>query len=153
MTTRRVMRSVLHNFLDTYTSRYSDYRGYWLHGQLLADLGQFEFNLLEPVPDSLDSNGLVAGARLLASQRFTEQLQKSGLSAQMIQEAKLQIVRIDGVVKGWQGDFMADGHMVRYTARSVMDNGSVYQDERIVFVAPHDPAKERRCHVTDSGTQ
>ena len=146
------MRSVLHNFLDTYTSRNSDYRGYWLHGQLLADLGQFEFNLLELSSHSLDSDGPRAAARLLASLRFTEQFQKAGLTQDMFQEARLQITRIDEVVKGWQGDFIADGHMVRFTARSVMDNGSVYQDERIVFVAPHDPAKERRCHTKHSGT-
>ena len=32
MPTRRVIKSVLHNFLGTYTSRYSDYNGYWLFG-------------------------------------------------------------------------------------------------------------------------
>ncbi len=31
------MKGVLHNFLGTLTSRYSDHRGYWLFGPLSAN--------------------------------------------------------------------------------------------------------------------
>ena len=40
--------------------------------------------------------------------------------------------------------FFADGHAIRFSARSLMDNGRVYQEEHTVFVAPHDPRKEMR---------
>lgn len=40
------MKSVLRGFLGTYTSRYSDYRGYWVHGQLPPDLLECTIDLL-----------------------------------------------------------------------------------------------------------
>ncbi len=36
---RRIIKAVLDNFLGTYTSRYSDFHGYWLFGFLVKDLG------------------------------------------------------------------------------------------------------------------
>jgi len=33
------MTAVLKNFLGTYTSRYSDFQGYWLFGFLVPGLG------------------------------------------------------------------------------------------------------------------
>jgi hypothetical protein len=141
MTARRVMTGVLYNFLDTYISRYSDYRGYWLHGQLPSSVEKWKFDLLGRTPES---DTPVGEAWRLASRRFAEQLYKAGLTLDLVREAALEIVRIQGVVKGWQGDFMADGQMVRFSARSVVDTGRVYQNERTIFVAPHDPRKERR---------
>jgi hypothetical protein len=32
MVTPRAIRGMLRNFLGTYTSQYSDYKGYWLFG-------------------------------------------------------------------------------------------------------------------------
>lgn len=150
MTTYRVMGSVLHNFLCTYTSRYSDYRGYWLLGQLpWSDLRQGTFDLLGLAPEG---DGPAEAARRLAIHRFAEQVRKSGLTLSAVREATLQIARAQEVIRGWQGDQRADGHMVRFSAQSVMENGRVYQDDRTMFVAPHDPKKERRRHAADWGT-
>lgn len=51
MARRRVIKSVLHNFLGTYISRYSDFRGYWLFGFLVSNRFDFEseFDLLRSV--------------------------------------------------------------------------------------------------------
>ena len=46
MADRRVIKSVLPNFLGTSTSRYSGYGGYRSFGFLVSDLGESEFNLL-----------------------------------------------------------------------------------------------------------
>ena len=40
MATRRVIKSVLSNFLGTYVSRYSEYDGYLLFGFLVADFDE-----------------------------------------------------------------------------------------------------------------
>jgi hypothetical protein len=45
MATRRVIKSVLGNFLGTYVSRYSDYDGYLLFGFLVGDLVELRINL------------------------------------------------------------------------------------------------------------
>jgi hypothetical protein len=141
MTTRRAMRSVLRGFLGAYTSRYSDHRGYWLHGQLPSNLLAWSVDLMGAAPSSDD---LTEAARGLATRRFAEQLHKAGLTFDVVREATLHIERLPDRVRGWQGEFRSDGHLVRFTARSVMDNGRIYQDELAIFVAPHDPAKERR---------
>jgi hypothetical protein len=143
---------VLHNFLDTYTSRYSDYRGYWLHGQLLSDVEQCTFNLLAQLPDSV---ALTDVACRVARRRFAEQLQKAGLALNMVREATLQITRSNSVVQGWHGGSIAsmvDGRMVQFSVQSVMDNGRVYKDELTIFVAPHNPANERRRSEENWGT-
>ena len=67
---RRVIKGVLDNFLGTYTSRYTDYEGYWLFGLLVADLGEVEFDLLAAggSPDSP-----LGVAELAASLKFADQ--------------------------------------------------------------------------------
>ena len=38
MVSERAMKSVLHNFLETYTSRYSDYDGFWVFGFIVETM-------------------------------------------------------------------------------------------------------------------
>lgn len=143
------MKSVLHGFLGTYTSRNSDYRGYWILGQLPSDLQEWTIDLLGSAPVSEEPAEAV---HRLAARRFAKQVQKAGFTFGVLREATLQITRIPGVIAGWQGDFSADGQMIRFAARAVMDNGRIYRDERTVFVAPHDSEKERRRLEPDWGT-
>jgi hypothetical protein len=44
------MKSVLAGFLGTYTSRYSDLRGYWLHGQVPFHNVDLDVDLLATPP-------------------------------------------------------------------------------------------------------
>lgn len=141
MPTRRIMKSVLEGFIGTYTSRNSDLRGYWLHGQLPLDTCEYDFDLMTTPPNERTPE---AAARRLAVRRFKEQLAKSGLDVAMVRSAYLKIHKGTEIVEGWQGDYRSDGHMVEFVASAVMDNGRRYERKRTVFVAPHDPKKERR---------
>ncbi len=75
MATRRTMRGVLGNFLGTYTSRYSDFDGYWLFGFLVSDLGEFRIDLLAPNPG--EPNTPLAVAVQLAAAKFDDQMRWS----------------------------------------------------------------------------
>jgi hypothetical protein len=76
MAKRKVVKSVLRNFLGTYMSRYSDYRGYWLFGFLVSDLLESEFDLLDR--GAGDSETPLAIAERLAATRFEDELRKAG---------------------------------------------------------------------------
>lgn len=143
------MKSVLEGFIGTYTSRYSDLRGYWLHGQLPFDILEYNFDLMTRPPNEDTPE---AAARRLAVRRFKEQLAKSGLDVAVVQSADLKIHMGTQPVEGWQGDYRSDGHMVDFIATAVMDTGRRYERKRTVFVAPHDPKKERRRLSADWGT-
>ena len=149
MPTRRIIKSVLCGFLGTYTSLYSDLRGYWLHGKLPFDTPEYHFDLLST---PLDTDEPVAIAQRQAIRRYWEQFAKSGLDAAFVRSADLKIRMQSEIVNGWQGDHRSDGHMVKFAATAVMDNGRSYERKLTVFIAPHDPRKERRRSTDDWGT-
>ena len=78
MSSRRIIKGVLHNFLVTFTSRYSDFEGYWVFGFLVADMDTVAINLLDASTESADDKPLTFAKRL-AVQRFAEQIAKAGL--------------------------------------------------------------------------
>jgi hypothetical protein len=143
------MKSVLEGFLGTYTSRYSDLCGYWLHGQLPFDTIQLGVDLMATPPNEDTPE---AAARRIAVRRFQEQLAKSGLDVAVVRSAELRTHMETEMVEGWQGDHRSGGHMVEFVVTAVMDNGRRYERKRKVFVAPHDPIKERRRSPGDWGT-
>jgi hypothetical protein len=147
MPTSRSIKGVLHTFLGAYTSRNADYLGYWLHGQLGEEIRQCRFDLLG---STSERDAPFDAARRLAKRVFAEQVLKSGLTLDSVREATLRITQAPELVKGQRGDSMADGHRVRYAARVVMVGGRAYQQERTIFVARHDPKKERRRRDLDS---
>jgi hypothetical protein len=70
MTSRRVILGVLHNFLGTFTSRYSDFDGYWVFGFLVESMDAVRIDLLADVESA---NSTPSGfIRWLAVQRFSE---------------------------------------------------------------------------------
>jgi hypothetical protein len=142
MPTRRILKSVLHNFLGTYTSRYSDYGGYWLFGFLTPDLQRIEFDLLANTAGACNSP--VEFARNLAGKTFSDQLQKSGIAIDIIGEALLRIEKLPGVVAGLVNGQTSDGHSVRFLAIAKVDTGRIFERERVIFVADHDQRKEIR---------
>jgi hypothetical protein len=141
MPTRRVVKAVLGNFLVTYTSRYSDFQGYWLFGLVEAELGFLELDLLSsPIADKTPS----AALRRFAIVKFRDQLSKSGLPQESLARATLTITKQPNTVAGWHGDRMTNGAMVDFRASVVLDNGREYAKVVTVFVAPHDPTIEWR---------
>lgn len=145
MATRRVMRSVLHNFLGTFTSRNSDHRGYWLFGPLLPGLEWLTVDLLG---DPSDGEVATEVVRRVAIRRFSEQMLKLGLDRSCVRKAELVLTRDSQLVPGCHGDFESLGHEVSFAARVVMDNNHVYERHQSAFVAAHDPSKERRRDPT-----
>jgi len=68
------VRALLKNFLGTYTSRYSDFQGYWLFGFLVADLAELRIDLLAaPTPAT---EGPLSAAGRLAVEKFQDQMRK-----------------------------------------------------------------------------
>jgi hypothetical protein len=132
---------VLHNFLGTYTSRYSEYNGYWLFGFLVGDLEDVQFDLLTEVASC---DGVVEVARNLAVGRFAEQLCKAGLDPSLVREVSLQIERLDGQVKGRVNGNECGGFKIRFRASAGTDTGKLFECERVLFVAPHNADIELR---------
>jgi hypothetical protein len=144
MVRRRVIKGALQGFLGTFTSRYSDFHGYWLLGQLLANVSRWQVDLLAspPAGDSLSDY-----AARLAGRRFAEQVGKSGVAIELVRSAAMEIESKSELVEGWRGDHRTQGHMFDVGVRVCMDTGSKYSDRVGVFIAPHDPAFERRRHA------
>ena len=140
MTSRRPLKSVLHNFLGTYLSRNSDHGGYWLFGQLPADLVRWAVDLREDPPEGAAP---LEVARRLAILRFREQLGKAGLDMSVVREAALSWRR-DEPALGRQGEHKVQGHRIEVHIRVVTDRGRVLEKQQSIFVAVHDPGKERR---------
>ena len=142
MTRRRVIKSALANFVGTYVSRYSDYRGFWLFGFLVDGPPELRIDLLENAANS--SNIAVETARKYATEKFAKQCEKAGVAPAHISEAWLTITRLPGRVRGPVNGRSSDGCNVKFAAAAITDQGRRYNAERVVFVAPHDPTIEQR---------
>jgi hypothetical protein len=142
MARRRVIKSVLQNFLGTYTSRYTEYRGYWLFPFLVSDLDELEFDLLHKPAGALET--LLAVSRHLAAAKFQEQLRKAGFESAQVRSARLMMKKsADAVVCPANGPTRA-GYDVTFRAAAILDNGNEYECAKVVAVAPHDPLIEVR---------
>ncbi len=141
------MRSVLWNFLGTFTSRYSDFQGYWLFGFLIEDLVELRIDLLAPAvaEPHLPSDVAIH----TAVEKFEDQLRKARLDKRRIREAWLTIRKLPERLEGTIGSCGRAGHKVAFLATAVMDNGSKYEREQFVLVAPHDPSRESRNKRAD----
>ncbi len=142
MPSPKVLKGVLHNFLGTYMSRYSDYRGYWLFGFLVTELNTEVINLLTTSSNSPDT----PEGRLekLAAMKFSDQLHKSGFDRSRVRQAWLRIKRtpipVDQLVNG----YLCKGFNVQFNASVTIDNGKHYETNQVRFVAPHDARIELR---------
>jgi hypothetical protein len=142
MATRRVIKSVLRNFLETFASRYTDYGGYWLFGFLVNDLDEWEFNLLSPGASDMESPR--AAAEKKAATKFHDQVRKSGLDRSLIRDALLTIKKLPDVQTGSINGHPTSGHRICFRANVQMDNERRYACEYGVFAAPHNPQVELR---------
>jgi len=133
----------LHNFLGPYTSRYSDYDGYWLFGKFVSDLDHMSIDLLL-LQQSSQSEGPIKVARRLAATKFHEQTRKAGLSMSCVAEATLTITKESDITVGKINGHTCSGHRVTFFARAVSDQGKEYSCSRRVFIAVHNPRAERR---------
>src|SRR2546423_1796918 len=81
MPRRGTVRALLHNFLGTYTSRYSEFEGYWLFGFIVAKLTKLEWNLL--APGNATGDKVIEAAQRLAVERFSDQATRAGVSGRL----------------------------------------------------------------------
>ncbi len=142
MPSGRSIRGVLANFLATYTSRYSDYDGYWLFGFLVGALGELEIDLLAPVPSPTDDP--LSSARHSAPIKFLDQLRKARLEPSQLRDARLTIRELPGPVEGFVNGFSCSGRKVEFAAEAVLTGGRRHRVDQTLFVAAHNPATEHR---------
>ena len=134
---------VLHNFLGTYTSRYSDYDGYWLFGMVVDHLDMLDIDLLHPEGDRVRSTPLALAIRL-AAEKFADQMEKAGLGISCLREGRLSISKSQVTTIRPVNHHLYEGHDVRFVARAVSELGKAYERALSVFVAPHNPHLELR---------
>jgi hypothetical protein len=143
MKRRRKIQGVLCNFLGTYTSRYSDYEGYWLFGFLANDIQQLKIDLLNPQTNNFE-NGPLAFAAELAMRKFSEQMSKNGIAVLWLREAHLDITKLLQSKNGFVNGRSCVGNDFRFTVQALSDLGKTYKTEVVVFVAPHNSSIESR---------
>jgi len=142
---RRSIKSALHNFLGTYTSRYSDFDGHWLFGFLVDEITLTGIDLMGESYESTESVSM-ARAKRLAVEKFSEQMTKAGIAATEIAKACLDIAKPSNLRRRLVHIHNREGYDLRFVARAVDNHGRVYESERFIFVAPHDPTMEQRSN-------
>ena len=141
MPRRRIIKGILHSFLGTYTSRYSNYDGYWLFGFLVEDMEHVRIDLLGAAGKGAEGTPTTT-ARCLAVSKFAEQMEKAGFSMSCFQEACLDITKSADSREGIVNGHVCSGHDVRFVATAITDHGRTFESGVSVFVAPHDPTIE-----------
>ena len=143
MAPRRMMRSVLYGFLGTFVSRYSDFHGYWLLGQLEPLLDGWEVDLLDPTSRRAASSA-DAHARQWASQKLWQQVSRHGLSRGAVCAASVRVSSVGAMREEWTGEHTRRGRDFVFQATATVDTGKEFSAQRTVFVAPHSASLERR---------
>lgn len=143
MTSRRIIKGVLHNFLGTFTSRHSDFDGYWVFGYLVDGLDWVRIDLLDISSGSAEATPS-GFTRRLATQKFAEQIAKAGLPKTWFREARLEMSRPTETRLGVVNGRTTPGYDVKCHALAVTDLGQTYDAALSIFVAAHDPKIELR---------
>jgi hypothetical protein len=139
---RRELKGVAHNFLGTFTSRYSDYGGWWVFGLAETQLAGTKFDLLgEQAPAA---NEPLSAARQIARSRFAEQLAKAKIPSSFVREAHLSISGLPELSRGQINGRWCEGHTFTFAVRILSDRGKTFEEEASIFVAPHDATTELR---------
>ena len=141
MPSSRVLKSVVHNFLGTFMSRYTGFDGYWLFGFVVERSAEADVDLLE-VPSAARSTP-VAALRATACDRFQEQLAKAGIAVQRLSSATLQWRRSDlePFLSVWGP---RPGYHVVVEAVAVIPSGRRFRHIVREHILVHDPKLERR---------
>ena len=117
---RKDLKSVVHNFLGTYTSRYSDNDGWWVFGLAEPQLTDARLDLLSTLNNVHDP---LSAATQLAQLRFSEQLAKAKIPGSFVREAHLTVTRSPEPSRGQVNGRWCDGHIFTFAVRVVSDHG------------------------------
>jgi hypothetical protein len=113
---RRDLKGVVHNFLGTYTSRYSDHEGWWIFGLAEAQLGNAQVDLLGSFDRADDP---LSAATQMAQAKFAEQLVKAKIPASFIREAHLSVIRAPELSRGHVNGRWCEGHTFTFAVQVV----------------------------------
>jgi hypothetical protein len=138
---RRVLQGALEGFLGTYTSRNSDFDGYWLFGFLVSDFPLLEIDLLGA--SGGDTRTPEGRACELARARFLQQVERAALSLDVVEAAQL-VIQLEGPAEALVNGRVRSAFEVQVAVTAVSTWGRVFRAERRLFVAPHDPGREQR---------
>lgn len=139
----RRIQGVLCNFLGTYTSRYSNYDGWWLFGFLADEIQQLTIDLLNPQITNSENRPLILAAQL-AGRKFREQMDKNRIAISLIREARLEISKLPQSKDGFANGRASVGNEFRFAVQTTTDFGKTYKTEATIFIAPHNPKIESR---------
>jgi len=147
MAKSRRMKSVPHNFLEVFCSRYSDIDGYWMLGLLVSDLESRGVNSLtvDLLSDcvSLESSLIMAVCRRAVA-AFQDQVCKAGFSPYEIRSATFNLSWSGNGVFGHVNLHHCIGRSVVHRVCIVTMQGRMYEFTKVIFVAPHNPLYEHR---------
>lgn len=148
MARRKSIIGVLDGFLGAYLSRYNDFEGYWIFGQLANTCDpQLTISLTAQERDSFPTvteSALHCRLRFCAKELFCEQLGKHGIPTSWIGEASLNLRR------GTESQPIAVNQVNKaaqewsFSACARTDLGKLFVRERKLLIAPHDPSVEIR---------
>lgn len=136
------MRSVLDNFLSTLVSRNSDHDGYWLLGQIYCELTDLQADLLGRSSGSPAEP--LGFAQKCVSDMFLDQMTKGRIRADRVRSALLNTSYVRAEVWRFVNGCCTPGSVVQFVAEATMSSGMKYTKSRDIFVAPHDPSRERQ---------
>ncbi len=142
MPRRTEIKGVIDTFLSSFTSRYSDYDGYWIFGLLVDEDEEINIDLLAPFHSNTTS--VVSVVKRIASDTFQNQIAKYKLPPSVIHGATLKITKTDKVTKCCNHGMWRDCVGLRLCVQVLTDLGRQFERERLVFAAPHDPNFETR---------
>jgi hypothetical protein len=140
MPRRRALPACLHNFLGAYTSRYSEFDGYWLFGFVVDKFDLLEFDLLAQVRPAGSAEMIAAFD--LARKSFHQQLDRARFDPSIVRQAKLTITRSLASVEQCVNGSLRAGRHLKFEIQVVRDDGKSHSRATKVFVAPHNPTLE-----------
>jgi hypothetical protein len=140
MTRRRAIKGILHNFLGTYTSRYSELNGYWLFGFLVEDIQPTRIDLMSTNYE--ESNMPMSTAKRLAVRKFTEQIEKANIPISWFGDVFLEITKSPSPTECYVNGRLCIGYEMNFVANAVTDKGKLYKSTSTIIVAPHNSKLE-----------
>ena len=156
VTSPRAIKGASRNFLGTYTSRYSDYDGYWLFGQIVDKLADLHTDLVVPHTTLLERTPLLA-VSIYARIKFADQVHKAGMALSSLREANLRVnkskLAVTRLPPAWSSGSARGGYDVQFMVTVRLVSGRAYSAGAIAFVAPHNPSLEQRRHPFNWGNK
>jgi hypothetical protein len=142
MSSRKILKTAMFGFLGTLTSRYSNYRGYWIYGLLKKELNGLEIDLLaEHVSSAISPIDFFQN---FARMKMRDQIIKNNCNISWVKNATLTCSVIGPEYKRYFEEGERSGQDYEIKCNWLTDIGVRKNASVKIFVSQHDPQKERR---------